>query len=71
MMAMTQVPTLITLGLLNSSNIVLAALAAIPLFGAMPLGAYAAKHISKEAFDKLVLLLLLAVALRLVYIAIQ
>lgn len=69
MMTTTQIPTLIGLGILNTSNAPLALLAAIPLFGAMPLGAYAARHISKEAFDKLVLLLLLVVALRLVYIA--
>lgn len=69
MMTTTQIPTLIGLGILNASNAPLALAAAIPLFGAMPLGAYAARHISKDAFDKLVLVLLFVVALRLIYIA--
>ena len=71
MMTTTQIPTLIGLGILNMSNAPLALAAAIPLFGAMPLGAYAARHISKEAFDKLVLALLAVVAFRLVYIALS
>ena len=69
-MTTTQIPTLIGLGILNSSNAPLALLAAIPLFGAMPVGAYAARRISKDTFDKLVLGLLFVVALRLVYIAV-
>ena len=69
MMAGTQVPALIAVGLLNTTNATLALFACIPLFGAMPIGAYAARRISKEAFDKLVLALLILVALRLTYLA--
>ena len=70
MMAFTQVPTLFLLGILNSTNVSLAVLAAIPLFGAMPIGAYAARRVSKETFDKLILILLVLVTLRLIYIAV-
>ena len=71
MMASTQVPTLISLGILDWRNAGLGLLATIPLFSAIPLGAYAARRISKEAFDRLILILLMALALRLAYIALS
>ncbi len=67
MMSMLQIPTQIALGVLDWERAGMAVLAAIPLFGAMPLGERAAKHISKAAFDKLILVLLSVVALRLAY----
>ena len=45
-------------------------LAIIPMFGAMPIGEWAAKRVSKAAFDKLILALLAVIALRLSYGAI-
>ena len=67
MMSVLQIPTLVAVGLLDWERAGLAVLAAIPLFGAMPLGEYAAKRVSKETFDKLILILLTLVALRLTY----
>lgn len=70
MMSLTQIPTLIVFGVLDWERFGLALLGAIPLFGAMPLGEMAARHVSKETFDKLILILLAVVALRLGYQAV-
>jgi uncharacterized membrane protein YfcA len=70
MMSVFQIPSLVALGILNWERTGLAMLGAIPLFGAMPLGERAARHISKATFDKLILLLLTVVALRLAYAAV-
>ena len=67
MMSALQIPTLIAFGVLDWSRVGMAVVAAIPLFGAMPLGEMAAKRVSKETFDILILLLLSVVALRLGY----
>ena len=69
MMSVTQVPTLIWFGILDWERTGLAVAAAIPLFGAMPLGEAAARHVSKGTFDKVIQFLLFLVALRLVYMA--
>ncbi|MEM1431848.1 MAG: sulfite exporter TauE/SafE family protein [Pseudomonadota bacterium] len=69
-MSVTQVPSLIALGILDWPRIGLGLLAVIPLFGAMPLGAAAARRVSRETFDKLILGVLAVVALRLIYNAI-
>lgn len=69
-MSILQVPTLVSFGILTWDRVALAALATIPLFAAMPLGEWAARHVSRETFDKLILLLLAVVALRLGYAAI-
>lgn len=69
MMSALQIPSLAALGVLTWERAGLALLAAIPLFGAMPLGELAAKRVSKETFDKMILALLVVVALRLGYTA--
>ncbi|MBT8474635.1 MAG: sulfite exporter TauE/SafE family protein [Rhodobacteraceae bacterium] len=69
MMSLFQIPTLVALGILDWERAGLAVVAAIPLFGAMPLGEAAAKRVSKDTFDKLILVLLTVVALRLMYTA--
>lgn len=69
MMSLFQIPSLVALGILDLERTGLALLGSIPLFGAMPLGERAARHISKATFDKLILLLLSVVALRLAYAA--
>lgn len=68
-MSAFQIPALVALGILNWERAGLALIAAIPLFGAMPLGEAAGKRFSKEAFDKLILTVLTLVALRLMYTA--
>ncbi|MEM6636541.1 MAG: sulfite exporter TauE/SafE family protein [Pseudomonadota bacterium] len=69
MMSVLQIPALAALGVLTWERAGLAFLAAIPLFGAMPLGEMAAKKVSKETFDKMIIALLVLVALRLGYTA--
>jgi uncharacterized membrane protein YfcA len=66
-MALVQIPALWSLGILTPHLIGLSFLAAIPLFGAMPVGAFLARHISREKFDRIILWLLAAIALRLLY----
>ncbi len=68
MMSFTQVPSLIAVGILDLRGIGLGLLACIPLFGAMPLGSMAARRVSKQVFDRLILLLLAVVATRLLFI---
>jgi len=68
-MSVTQIPSLFALGILDLERLGLGLAAVIPLFGAMPLGAWAARRVSKETFDKVVLAILAAVALRLMYSA--
>lgn len=70
MMSVLQIPALAALGVLTWERAGLACLAAIPLFGAMPLGEMAAKQVSKETFDKMIIALLVLVALRLGYTAV-
>lgn len=66
-MSVFQIPTLAAFGVLDLERAGLAVLAAIPLFGAMPLGEWAAGRVSKASFDRMILVLLTAVALRLAY----
>ena len=44
--------------------------AMVPLLGGMPIGAWLARRISKESFDKIILVLLGVIALKLIYDAI-
>ncbi len=66
-MSVVQIPTLFSLGILTPKITVLSLLAMIPLFGGMPIGAWLARRISKDAFDKIVLALLTVIALKLLY----
>lgn len=71
MMAAFQVPSLAVLDVLTWELAGIAVLAAIPLFGSMPLGEMAARRVSRKTFDRLILFLLAAVALRLLYSALE
>ncbi|MEM0907302.1 MAG: sulfite exporter TauE/SafE family protein [Pseudomonadota bacterium] len=64
-MAFAQIPTLVGLGVMTLERTLLSLLACVPLFCAMPLGEYLARHFSREAFDRAILVLLALVALRL------
>lgn len=68
-MSLVQIPALWGLGILTPDRMLLSLAAAIPLFGAMPLGAWLARFVSKEMFDKVILGLLAVIALRLLYTA--
>ncbi len=69
MMSVVQVPTLAALGIMTPERAALSLLGCVPLFGAMPLGAWAGARVSKQVFDRLILWLLAAIALRLLWVA--
>jgi uncharacterized membrane protein YfcA len=64
-MSALQVPALIALGVLTWQTTGFALVAAVPLFAAMPVGAWAARRLSKDAFDRMILILLAVIAVRL------
>jgi uncharacterized protein len=64
--AVVQIPLLAAWGVLTPDRALLSALALLPLIAGMPVGAYLAKRISKETFDRLILAILALIALRLV-----
>ncbi|MCG6903509.1 MAG: sulfite exporter TauE/SafE family protein [Rhodobacter sp.] len=69
-MAVVQIPALWTLGILTPDRAILSLAAGIPLFGGMPVGAWLARRIAREKFDRIILWLLALIALRLLYGAI-
>lgn len=60
-----QLPALVLLGVMTTERFWLSSFALIPLLAFMPLGAYLGKMISTEQFNKLLLLFLFVIALRL------
>jgi uncharacterized membrane protein YfcA len=69
-MAVVQIPLLAAWGVMTQQRALLSALAILPLLAGMPLGAYLARHMSKEFFDRVILALLALIALRLVISAV-
>jgi hypothetical protein len=69
-MALVQIPLLAAWGVMTPLTALLSALAVLPLLAGMPLGAYLARHMSKEFFDRVILALLALIALRLVVSAV-
>ncbi len=65
--AMVQTVTLAAVGLYTGSLLVLSLLALIPIMALLPLGARFTDRLSRRAFDRLVLALLLVSAVKLVY----
>lgn len=66
-MSVLQLPTLWSLDILTPQRLAISAAACVPLFGAMPVGAWLARFIDRRMFDRIVLFLLVVVALRLFY----
>ena len=64
-MSFIQLPTLTYLGLMEIEHFILGCLAVIPLLSGMPLGALLLRNASIEVFDKVILIVLGAVAIRL------
>ena len=64
-MSLVQIPLLAAWGVLTPLRAVLSAAAILPLIAAMPLGAYLARRLSREIFDRLILALLALIAARL------
>lgn len=70
-MSLVQLPALVATGLLSFQVLLMSLMALIPLFVALPLGAFAARWLSPQGFDRLILLLLTALAVRMFISAIQ
>jgi uncharacterized membrane protein YfcA len=68
-MSLAQLPTAFALGLLSPGLLGLSLAALIPILVAMPIGTWLATRLSPTGFDRLVLLLLTGLAMRLVYVA--
>lgn len=66
MMAVVQIPALFAYGIMDAHKFLISATALLPIVAFMPVGSWLARHISRDIFDKLVLILLTAIALRLV-----
>jgi hypothetical protein len=69
-MSVAQVPMLAALGLMTREAFFASLLALIPMFVFMPVGEWLAKHISKSHFDRVTLLLLIAIAFKLIHDAV-
>ncbi len=67
-MSIFQMPTLYYYDFLNLEIIILSVMSTIVLMCFMPLGSWIAKSISKETFDKVTLILLGFIALRIIYL---
>lgn len=63
-MSLAQVPVLWAAGILDRTAALYGVLAVVPLFGAMPVGAWLARHVSRRTFDRVVLTLLALIAAR-------
>jgi len=67
-MSIFQMPTLYYYDFLNRETIILSCVSTMVLMAFMPLGSWIAKSVSKESFDKITLILLGFIALRIIYL---
>lgn len=65
-MTAVQIPFAAWFGILTPERVAVSALAILPIVACMPLGAFLARHVSRDAFDRVILVLLSALALKLV-----
>lgn len=70
-LGVVQMPALALAGILTPMGVALSALAVIPMLAAMPLGNVLARHVSRQAFDRLVMALLGLLAIRMFWEAIN
>ena len=68
-MGLVQLPILLQLGVMTGERLVYGALAIVPLLAGMPVGNFLGTRMTPEQFNRLLLLLLSAIALRLGYTA--
>ena len=66
-MSLIQMPTLFYLGLMHAEHAVLGLLAVIPLIGCMPIGNFILRHATPNYFDKVIMIVLVGVAIRLLW----
>ena len=69
-MSVFQVPMLAGFGILTWERTGLAVIALVPLFVGIPIGSWAARYLSREAFDKAILVLLAVIAVKLLWDAV-
>ena len=67
-MSIFQFPTLYYYDFFDLGIILLSLLSTVVLISFMPLGSWVAKNMSKEVFDKITLILLSFIALRIIYL---
>ena len=67
-MSIFQMPTLYYYDFLNLENIIMSCISTIVLMAFMPFGSWIAKSVSKDSFDKITLILLGFIALRIIYL---
>ena len=66
-MSLIQLPTLFYLGLMQAEHLVLGLLAVIPLMVCMPIGAIILRRATPNLFDKVIMVILVGVAIRLLW----
>jgi uncharacterized membrane protein YfcA len=64
-----QLPALALTGIMTQGGFMFSCLALLPLLLGMPLGAWISRHISRQTFDRLIMLLLAGLALRMLWAA--
>ena len=67
-MSIFQMPTLYYYDFLNLETIIMSCVSTIVLMAFMPIGSWIAKSVSKDSFDKITLILLGFIALRIIYL---
>ncbi|SFH41487.1 hypothetical protein SAMN04488020_11310 [Palleronia marisminoris] len=67
-MSLSQIPVQAVYGILTWPRAAISVLAVVPILGAMPLGTWLAQRISRETFERVILLLLVATATRLAWV---
>jgi hypothetical protein len=65
--ATTQIPALSLAGVLSWQRALFSAIAVVPVAAGMPIGAWLARRLSPEAFDRLILVVLSAIAMKLLW----
>ncbi len=66
MTAVVQIPALFAYGIMDGQKFLISTAALLPIVAFMPVGSWLARHVSRDVFDKLVLVLLTVIAIRLV-----
>ena len=70
-MSVVQVPSLAYLGILTIDHTLMAMAATVPMFLSMPIGELAARYMSKAVFDRIILVLLAVIAVRLIWMSVS
>lgn len=64
-LGVVQIPMLISYGYLDRTNVLLSCAALLPLAAGMPFGAFLGKHISRENFNRILLVILTVLSVKL------